>query len=80
VALQGGAVLFGNKTFRQYTEFTPLAAATYNLEVRLAGTNTVVLSLPNITLQSGKIYTVFARGFVGGSGAQALGAQIIANN
>jgi hypothetical protein len=80
VALQGGAVLFGNKTFRQYTEFTPLAAATYNLEVRLAGTNTVVLSLPNITLQSGKIYTVFARGFVGGSGSQALGAQIIANN
>jgi hypothetical protein len=80
VALQGGAVLFGNKTFKQYTEFTPLNATTYNLEVRLAGTNTVVLSLPNITLQSGKIYTLFAKGFVGGSGAQALGAQIVVNN
>jgi hypothetical protein len=50
------------------------------LEVRAAGTNTVVLALPNITLTAGKLYTVFAKGFLGGTGAQALGAQIIANN
>ena len=79
VALQGGAVLFGNKTFKEYTDFTPLDAGTYNLEVRVAGTNAVVLPLPNITLQAGKIYTVFAKGFVGGTAAQALGAQIITN-
>ena len=79
VALQGGAVVFGNKGFKESTDFTPLDAGTYNLEVRLAGTTTVVLPLPNITLQAGKIYTVFARGFVGGSGTQALNAQIIAN-
>jgi hypothetical protein len=80
VALQGGAVVFGNRAFKQFTAFTPLAAGTYNLEVRVAGTSTVVLPLPNITLQAGKIYTVFAKGFVGGSGTQALGAQIIVNN
>lgn len=79
VALQGGAVVFGNKAFKESTQFTPLDAGTYNLEVRLAGTTTVVLPLPNITLQAGKIYTVFARGFVGGTGTQALNAQIIAN-
>jgi hypothetical protein len=28
----------------------------------------------------GNIYTVFAKGFVGGTGAQALGAEIIVNN
>lgn len=79
IALQGGAVLFPNTAFKGYSAFTPFDAATYNLEVRLAGTSTVVLSLPNITLQAGKIYTVFAKGFVGGTGAQALGAQIIVN-
>jgi hypothetical protein len=79
VALQGGVVVFGNKAFKESTEFAPLDAGTYNLEVRLAGTTTVVLPLPNITLQAGKIYTVFARGFVGGSGTQALNAQIIVN-
>lgn len=80
VAVTGGAVVFGNKSFKDYTAFTPLDAGTYNLEVRVAGTSTVALPLPGITLQAGKIYTVFAKGFLGGTGSQALGAQIIANN
>lgn len=86
IAVTGGPVLFANRTFNDQSanaavaNFTPVDAATYNLEVRLAGTSTVVLALPNIPLAAGKIYTVFAKGFVGGAGAQALGAQIIANN
>ncbi len=74
-----GAVVFGNKAFKEYTAFTPLDAGTYNLDVRVAGTTTVALVLPAITLESGKIYTVFAKGFLGGSGSQALGAEIIVN-
>ena len=74
-----GAVVFGNKAFKEYTAFTPLDAGTYNLDVRVAGTTTVALVLPAITLESGKIYTVFAKGFLGGTGAQALGAEIIVN-
>ena len=80
VAIAGGAVLFPNTVFKGSTAFTPVDAGTYDLEVRQAGTSTVVLPLPGITLQAGKIYTVFARGFAGGSGPQALGAQIIVNN
>lgn len=80
VAVTGGPVLFANQAFRGYTAFTPVDAGTYDLEVRLAGTSTVVLPLPGIPLTAGRIYTVFARGFVGGAGAQALGAQIIVNN
>lgn len=80
VAVTGGGVVFGNKVFTDATAFTPLDANTYNLEVRLAGTPTVVLPLPGIVLTAGKIYTVFAKGFVGGTGAQALGAEIIVNN
>ncbi|HEY0680250.1 MAG TPA: DUF4397 domain-containing protein [Chitinophagaceae bacterium] len=85
IAVTGGPVVFGNRAFNDqatanYTAFTPLNAASYNLEVRVAGTSTVVLSLPNIALQAGKIYTVFAKGFVGGAGSQALGAEIIVHN
>ena len=86
IAVTGGAVLFSNRKFNDQAtnaslaSFTPLNAGTYNLEVRAAGTNTVVLALPNISLTAGKIYTVFAKGFLGGTGTQALGAQIIANN
>jgi len=80
VAVKGGPVLFANKSFKQYTAFTPVAAGTYDLEVRLAGTTTVALPLNDIALQAGKIYTVFAKGLLSGSGDKALGAQIIVNN
>ena len=86
IAVSGGPVLFSNRNFNDQTanttavNFTPVDANSYNLEVRLSGESTVVLSLPGVTLTPGKIYTVFAKGFVGGVGAQALGAQIIENN
>lgn len=79
VAVTGGPVLFGNVSFKEYQGFAPVNAGTYNLEVRLAGTSTVVLPLPGIALQAGKIYTVFAKGLVAGAGSQALGAEIIVN-
>jgi len=80
ITLTDGTVVFANRAFGEYTAFTPLDAGTYNLQVRLAGTSTVVLNLPDIAVANGKIYTVFARGLAGGSGDQALSAQIIANN
>lgn len=80
VALDGGAVVFGDYQFKEYSGFTPLDAGTYDLEVRVAGTATVALDLDPITLTAGKIYTVFAKGFLTGTGSQALGAEIITNN
>jgi hypothetical protein len=80
VTLSDGTVVFGNKSFKESTAFTPLDAGTYDLEVRVAGTSTVALDLPVINLEAGKIYTVFAKGFLSGNGQQQLGAEIIVNN
>jgi len=80
ITLTDGTVVFGDYEFKEYTAFTPLDAASYDLQVRLQGTSTVVLDLPGIVLEDGKIYTVFARGLVGGAGDQALNAEIIVNN
>lgn len=80
ITLSDGTVLFNNIAFKGSVDFTPLDAGTYPLQVRVAGTSTVALDLGNITLQAGKIYTVFARGLLGGTGTQALGAAIIVNN
>lgn len=79
IAVTGGPVVWGNASFKDATAFTPLPAGTYDLEVRLAGSNTVVLPLPGIRLERGRIYTFYAKGLVGGSGAQALGAGAILN-
>ena len=80
ITLTDGTVVFGNRAFKDFTAFTPLDAGTYDLQVRVAGTNTVALDLPGITVEAGKIYTVFAKGFLSGIGQEALGAQIIINN
>mgnify|MGYP005838519029 CR=1 FL=1 len=79
VALKGGAVLFPNFSFKTFSNFAPIDAGSYTLEVRLAGTQTVALELPPISLASGKIYTIFARGLAAG-GNNPLGAEIINNN
>jgi hypothetical protein len=72
-------VVFPDVTFKEFSDFTPLPAGSYDLEVRVAGTSTVALDLDPIVVQAGKIYTVFAKGLLAGTGNQALGAQIIVN-
>lgn len=74
-----GTIVFGNYAFKDYSEFTPIPAGSYDLQVRLAGTDTIVLELNGIALSDGNIYTVFAKGLVGGTDNQALGAEIIVN-
>mgnify|MGYP000356026954 CR=1 FL=1 len=79
VTLTDGTKIFPNQEFKTASGFTGLAANTYNLQVRVAGTASVALSVPGVKLESGKIYTIFAKGLLAGIGEQALGAQIIVN-
>ncbi len=84
--------LFANRSYRSaatpsgvspsvsYASFIPVDAATYNLEVRIGSeTGTVVLEVTGLTLQEGKIYTIFANGQVGNA-TTPLGAGIITHN
>ncbi len=79
VALVGGAVLFPNLAFRQFSTFVAVDPGTVNLELRQAGTATVALTVNNVTFEAGKIYTLFAEGLVAGTGPAALGVQTIVN-
>jgi hypothetical protein len=82
IAVQNGPTLFSNRAFKSATAFTPVDAGTYTLEVRLAGTSTTVLTVPNVMLESGAIYTVFAQGFASppAGNTNTLGAGAIRNN
>lgn len=72
IAVAGGPVLFGNVAFGEVGDYIEVPGGTYDLEVRLAGTSTVVLSLPGIAVANGKTYTAYAVGLAGGT--PALGA------
>jgi hypothetical protein len=71
IAVQGGPVLFSNVAFKGVGDYLPVDVGTYDLEVRLAGTETVALSVPGLALADQTVYTVFAMGLAGGEPALA---------
>jgi hypothetical protein len=69
IAVTGGPVLFSNVPFKGVGDYLPVDAGTYDLEARVAGTDTVGLSIPGVTLEEGTVYTFFAMGLLSGEPA-----------
>ncbi|WP_124065081.1 DUF4397 domain-containing protein [Clostridium sp. E02] len=65
ITLPDGTVVFDDVSFKQITPYREVTPMNYTLEVRPAGTSDVVLSVPDVGLESGKNYTVYAIGLVG---------------
>jgi hypothetical protein len=78
IAVKDGPVLFSNIAFKGVGDYLPVDAGTYDLEVRLAGTETVALDVPGVNLTGQTVYTVFAMGLA--SGEPALTAVPSADN
>jgi hypothetical protein len=78
IAVKGGPVVFSNLAFPNAAGPSPVDAGTYDLEVRAAGTTTVVLPIDGVQLQAGKVYTVLAVGLL--KGQPALEALPIVND
>jgi hypothetical protein len=72
VAVTGGPVLFANVPFRQATQYPQVAPSTYDLEARPAGSTTVALQVPGVTLRPGTNYTIFAVGLLSNRSLAAL--------
>jgi LPXTG-motif cell wall-anchored protein len=69
IAVTGGPVLFANVAFKGVGDYLPVDAGTYDLEARLAGTETVALSVPGVKLEAGNVYTIWAMGLAAGEPA-----------
>lgn len=78
VAVLGGPTLFSNVAFKDASAYLTVPAGTVDLAVRLAGTETTVLTVPAVSLTAGQVYTVAAVGLVGGT--PALGALPLADS
>jgi len=62
VAVAGGPVLYANLGHGEATDYLTLAPGNYELELRLAGTDTVVLSMPDFSLSQRTNCTIFVLG------------------
>jgi hypothetical protein len=65
ITLPNGTVVFSNISFKHITSYIDVIPTNYTLQVRVAGTSNVVLTVPNVNLNAGKYYTVYAIGLVG---------------
>lgn len=65
ITLPDGTVLFQNVSYKQLTPYIAVDPMNYTLQVRLAGTSTVVLTIPNVNISTNEFYTIYAIGLVG---------------
>jgi hypothetical protein len=73
-----GTILVSNLNFKD-TQNIRLAAGTYDLELRVAGTDQVVYTLPNNTLERGTSYSAFALGTLTDADSAAFQVQLVKN-
>jgi hypothetical protein len=66
ITTKDGTKIFSNIAFGGATDFTPVPAGMYDLQARVAGTDTVGLDVPGVSLEDGKIYTIVATGLLNG--------------
>ncbi|MCT8136905.1 DUF4397 domain-containing protein [Anaerobacillus sp. CMMVII] len=67
IAVKDGDVLFSNVSFGEDAEYLELPPGRVTLEVRLAGTKDVVLTIRDTNLKAGEAYTITAIGLVDGT-------------
>jgi len=72
IAVAGGDVVFPDVTFREGSGYAELPGGTYDLEVRVAGTQTVALPVPGVTIMDGMNYTIYAIGLLSDGSLAAL--------
>ena len=69
IKLSDGTKVFNNVAYKDITNYTCVPAGTYIFKVSPAGTDNVVLTVPNVKLDPNNYYTIYAVGLVGKSPA-----------
>ncbi|MFN7019945.1 MAG: DUF4397 domain-containing protein [Phycisphaerales bacterium] len=68
----GGSVLFNAVSFGNSGGYISVPGGTYDLDVRLDSNNALALPVPGVTLDAGKVYTIFAMGALSSQNVQAV--------
>jgi hypothetical protein len=77
LAIKGGATLFTGLAFKTVSDFISIDPATYIFELRSAENG--ITEIAGVQLAAGKVYTLWAKGLLSGSGDTAFNGQITTN-
>jgi hypothetical protein len=67
IVLPDGTTLFSNVSYKEVANYLAVSPGNYTLLVKPAGQNQVVLTVPNVKLSPGTIYTIYAVGLLNGN-------------
>ncbi|KGK87916.1 DUF4397 domain-containing protein [Clostridium sp. HMP27] len=65
IILPNGTKLFENVGYKDTTNYIAINPGIYTVQVRPTGTESIVLTVPNIRLKPNRAYTIYAVGLVG---------------
>jgi len=79
---ESGTSLFANQSYLQASDFKMIESGVQSFTITVAGGSAPVLSIPDVNLVSGGVYTIIARGLVfpPAGNENNLSVQIILNN
>jgi hypothetical protein len=66
-AVQSNRATADNIVNTSYNTFQAATPAPYNLQVKVAGTDSVIASVSNVNMQAGGVYTIFLSGIISGN-------------
>lgn len=64
IVLPNGNKLFTSVAYKNFTDYIPVDGGTYTFDAKVTTTSKVILTVPNINIKSGNIYTIYAVGLV----------------
>jgi hypothetical protein len=67
LTLSSGDILFSDVQYGDLTDYREISPGTYTLQLRLPGSNQVVLTDPNALFKANRYYTIYAIGLVSGN-------------
>lgn len=75
-----GSLAFSSQAYKNVSKFIEFPAGTYDFKIYPTGAPTNILSdFPGITVQDGKIYTLYCRGVAGRTDSAAFGLGLLNN-
>lgn len=75
-----GTTAFTNRTYKSVSKFIEMAPGSYEFKITPNGVpGNVLKTIPQVSVQDGKLYTIYSYGVVGRVDSAAFGAGVIAN-
>ena len=74
-----GTAAFSAITYTNFSKFIELPVGNYDFQINTTGTTVVLKDLPSVTIQDGRLYTLYAYGYSSRTDTAAFNASLITN-